>query len=68
MTPQAARDDLKAAVSRAATGLTLGRGNGTRQGACDFLNSHRDGPCPRCRARDLHDAELARKRGEAVSA
>lgn len=51
----------RAAIQRAAAALTLSLGSGVRQGACPFLNSHRDGECSRCVQMAEHDAEIARR-------
>ena len=57
-TPRA-QSSTREALTAAADTLTFSRSNGVRAGSCDFLNSHRDGPCSRCLARDAHDAGLA---------
>ena len=48
----------RAAIVHAASGLFSGR---VRNAGCDFLQSHRDGPCAKCVERDAHDRELAAK-------
>jgi hypothetical protein len=54
-----AQSTTRAAIESAADTLTYSRSNGTRQGACPFLNSHRDGICAKCQDMARHDAELA---------
>lgn len=68
MSDTATAAQTRAAIARAASAFTLSLGSGVRQGGCDFLNSHRDGPCTRCIARDEHDAEMVRRGREARSA
>jgi hypothetical protein len=52
------------AIRTAAANILSSR---SRQGACDFLNSHRDGPCQRCQDRDRHDAEVAAQAAPALT-
>lgn len=55
----------RAAIARATDAFTFSRG--VRQGGCDFFQSHREGPCATCVARDAHDAEIARRWRERVA-
>jgi len=54
-----ANGTTRTAIESAASALTFSRSNGTRQGACPFLNAHRDGVCSKCQDMARHDAGLA---------